>query len=83
MLNKDITIVLRRIHYDDITKYSNIILRNNEFITIKMPDGKYKIVCGDGLTSLSNLPLQDTLSYDPNEVYTSGRLIIKSHNENE
>lgn len=60
-----------------------MVLAKNSFISVKMPDGEYKILLGDGETHLNKLPLQDTLIYNPNEVYTSGNLIIKSHNENE
>lgn len=77
------TIILGRIYFVDIEKYKDMVLVKNSFISVKMPDGKYKILLGDGETPLSKLPLQDTLVYNPNEVYTSGNLIIKSHNENE
>lgn len=77
------TIILRRMYFEDIEKYRDMVLAKNSFISAKMPDGKYKILLGDGETPLNKLPLQDTLIYNPNEVYTSGNLIIKSHNENE
>lgn len=77
------TVILGRIYFVNIEKHKDMILAKNSFISVKMPDGKYKILLGDGKTPLSKLPLQDTLIYNPNEVYTSGRLIIKSHNENE
>lgn len=77
------TIILGRMYFEDIEKYKDMVLAKNSFISVKMPDGKYKILLGDGETPLSKLPLQDTLVYNPNEVYTSRNLIIKSHNENE
>ena len=85
MFNQDLqtTIILHRMHVEDIEKNNQIILRKNEILSVRMPNGEYKILLGDGKTSLNKLRLEDTLIYDPNEVYTSGRLIIKSHNENE
>ena len=85
MFNQDLqtTILLNRMHVEDIEKNNQIILRKNEILSVRMPNGEYKILLGDGKTSLNKLRLEDTLIYDPNEVYISGRLIIKSHNENE
>ena len=85
MFNQDLqtTIILHRMPVEDIEKNNQIILRKNEILSVRMPNGEYKILLGDGKTLLNKLPLEDTLIYDPNEVYTSGRLIIKSHNENE
>ena len=85
MFNQDLqtTIILHRMHVEDIEKNNQIILRKNEILSVRMPNGEYKILLGDGKTSLNKLRLEDTLIYDPNEVYISGRLIIKSHNENE
>ena len=85
MFNQDLqtTIILNRMHVEDIEKNNQIILRKNEILSVRMPNGEYKILLGDGKTSLNKLRLEDTLIYDPNEVYISGRLIIKSHSENE
>ena len=85
MFNQDLqtTIILHRMHVEDIEKNNQIILRKNEILSVRMPNGEYKILLGDGKTSLNKLRLEDTLIYNPNEVYISGRLIIKSHNENE
>lgn len=77
------TIILARINYEDIDKNKDMVLPKNHFISVKMSDGIYKILLGDGITPLNKLSLQDTLVYNPNEVYTSGKLIIKSHNEGE
>ena len=85
MFNQDLqtTIILHRMHVEDIEKNNQIILRKNEIVSVRMTNGEYKILLGDGKTSLNKLRLEDTFIYNPNEVYTSGRLIIKSHNENE
>lgn len=81
--NSKSTIILRRIDFEKIEENKDVVLSKNSFLCVKMPNGERKILLGDGETPLSKLPLQDTLIYNPNEVYTSGTLIIKSHNENE
>lgn len=55
------------------------VFEKNRILAIKVGNDKWKVVVGDGKTSLGKLPLQETFIYNPNEIYTTGNIELLSH----
>lgn len=74
-------VILQRWHVKNIDEKEKRteVFEKNRILAIKVGNDKWKVVVGDGKTSLGKLPLQETFAYNPNEIYTSGVIELLSH----
>ena len=69
-------LIFQRVHFDCLRSETfnrkDDVLEKNRLLSVIMPDGSRKMLVGDGVTKVTELPLLSQVTLDPNVTYFTG-----------